>query len=179
MNCAHHRWLRFSDVKKITLIDTGRLTRLISELNHPSHQWPTLLLFVGRKVKQIALKEIFPYNNIKKSTSEDIITLRSETTSIHTDHPIFFAESDPFKPLIINSNPHVHCHNIMSVPLQWTKSVTNSLFDIIHARLLGLFVDVLCIFADDFKDFDSVVQRLKTWASPGEIAMPSKEVRPR
>ena len=179
MNCTHLTWLRLSDVKDVTLIDTGRLTRLISELDHPSSQWPTLLLFVGRKAKQIALKEIFPYNNIRKGTNEGIITLRSETTSILTEYPIFFAESDPFKPIITKPEFHAYCHDVSSTPLQWTKSVPNNLFDIIHARLFGLFVDVLCIFADDFKDFDSVVHRLKTWASLSWTSIPLKGVRPK
>lgn len=66
----------------------------------------------------MALKEIFPYNNMRKGTNEGIITLRSETTGIHTEYPIFFAESDPFKPVITKSNSHAHCHDIESTPLQ-------------------------------------------------------------
>ena len=100
-------------------------------------------LFVGRKAKQIALREIYPCN-IRKGTNEGIITLRSETRSIHTEHPLFFAESDPFKPIITQSEPHAYCHYTSSIPLQWTKSIPNDLFDIIHARLFGLFIDVLC-----------------------------------
>ena len=88
MNCTHLTWLRFSDAKDVTLIDTRRLTRLVSELDNPSNQWPTLL-FLGRKAKQTALKEIYPYNKIRKGTNEGNITLRSEIISIHTEHPIF------------------------------------------------------------------------------------------
>ena len=163
MNCPHLTWLRFSDVKDVALVDTGRLTRLISELDNPANQWPTLLLFLGRKAKQIALKEIYPYNNVRKGVNEGLITLRSETTSIHTKYPIFFAESDPSTSIIPCSESHEYYHDISSTPLQRTKSISNDLFDIVHARLFSLFIDVLCIFADDYKDFDSVVRKLTTW----------------
>lgn len=179
MNCNHLTWLHLSDAKDVTLIDTGRLTRLISELGDPSSQWPTLLLFVGRKAKQVALREIYSYNNVRKGTNEGIITLRSETTSISTEYPIFFAESDPFKPISTRAETHAYCHDTSSTPLQWTKSLPNDLFDVIHARLFGLFIDVLCIFADDFKDFDSVVHTLTTWASLGRTSVLLREVRPK
>ena len=165
MNCNHLTWLRLSNVKDVTLIDTGRLTRLISELDDSSNQWSTLLLFVSRKAKQIALKEIYSYNNVRKDTNEDIIFLRSETTSIHIEYSIFFAESDSFKSISSQAESHEYCHDTSSTSLQWVKSVSNDLFDIIHARLFDLFIDVLCIFADDFKNFDSVVHTLTTWAS--------------
>lgn len=35
-DCTHPTWLRLLDVKDVTLIDTGRLTRLISKLDRPS-----------------------------------------------------------------------------------------------------------------------------------------------
>ena len=176
MNCPHLTWLRFSDVKDVALVDTGRLIRLISELDDPSNQWPTFLLFVGRKAKQIALKEIYPYNNVRKGVNEGIVTLRSEKTSIHTKYPIFFAESDPFTPITPRSEFHAYCHDVSSTPLQWTKSISNDLFDIVYARLFGLFIDVLNIFADDFKDFDSVIRKLTTWASLGRTSFSQEGV---
>ena len=37
------------------------------------------------------------------------------------------------------------------------------MFDIIHNRFFCFFVDVLCIFIDDFESFEHVADRLKTW----------------
>lgn len=119
MNCNHLIWLRLSDVKDVTLIDTGWLTQLIPELGDSSSQWPTLLLFVGRKAKQIVLKEIYPYKNVWKGINGGIIILKNETSSIHTKYPIFFAESNPFKPitLITSSESHAYYHDTSSTPL--------------------------------------------------------------
>ena len=179
MNCPHLTWLRFSDVKDVALVDTGRLTRLISELDNLANQWPTLLLFLGRKAKQIALKEIYPCNNIRKGVNEGLITLRSETTSIHTKYSIFFVESDSSTSIIPCSESHEYYHDISSTFLQRIKSIFNDLFDIVHARLFSLFIDVLCIFANDYKDFDSVVRKLTTWASLGRTSFSLKRVRPK
>lgn len=53
------------------------------------------------------------------------------------------------------------------------------MFDIVHARLFCLFVDVLCIFADDFSNFESVVDRLKSWANIGRASDIFEKVRPK
>ena len=39
--------------------------------------------------------------------------------------------------------------------------VVHDVYDILHARIFCLFNDVLCIFVDDFLNFQSVVNRLK------------------
>ena len=161
MNCIYFTWLRLSDIKNVILIDIERLTRLISKFDHSSSQWFTFLLFVDRKAKQITLKEIFPYNNIKKSINENIITW-NKTASIHIEYSIFSAKSDSFKFIIIKSKFHAYCHNVLSIFLQWIKSVSNNLFDIIYVWLFDFFVDVLCILTNDFKNFDNVVHKLKT-----------------
>lgn len=86
MNCPHPTWLRLSDVKDVALINTGRLTRLISELDDPSNQCPTLLLFVGRKAKQIVLKEIYPYNNVRKAVNQGITTVATCKRSVRMSY---------------------------------------------------------------------------------------------
>lgn len=63
--------------------------------------------------------------------------------------------------------------------MQWTNCVSDDLLDIVHAHLFGLFIDVLCIFADDFKAFDSVVRKLTTWALLGRTSFSLKKVRPK
>ena len=41
----------------------------------------------------------------------------------------------------------------------------HDVYDILHSRLFCLFADVLCIFAEDFINLESVVDRLRTWAA--------------
>jgi hypothetical protein len=51
--------------------------------------------------------------------------------------------------------------------------------DRIHARLLSLFADVLCIFAQDCGGLDAVAERLTTWTAIGSASSLPGSVRPR
>lgn len=166
--CDHLAWLQFSDTRELAINDTTRIPRLLPDLDDPSSQRPSIVFFVGSKAKDVALRELFPWNNLRRGRREGIASLRAETLSIQSSNPIFFAESDPFKERTIQ--PHVaHCHEISASTLGWADiKEPQELVDLIHARLLFLFVDVLCIFADDFSDFGDVVNLLQKWASLGK-----------
>lgn len=51
--------------------------------------------------------------------------------------------------------------------------------DALHARLLFLFADVLCVFADDFSTFEGPIGLLKRWAFFGRACDNFAETRPR
>ena len=176
-SCKHTSWLDFTHATDIVLWDTGRLSRLSLELTNPAQQRPSLILFVGRKSKEIALRDLFPWNNIKRSSREGLVTLRADTLSLHSDFPIFFAESDPFNtPVRAEASA---CHEASSWPLHWNLSADHSLYDVAHARLFFLFTDVLCIFADDFSDFEDVVSRIRAWAALGRASNQFCMARPK
>lgn len=111
---------------------------------------------------------MFPWNNIKKTKRDGIATLRVETSTIASTNPVFFAESDPFAATTVEPATSLLCHQTFAHPIQWTKKSSQNLFDIVHSRLFYLFVDVLCVFADDFESFEHVADRLKTWAILGK-----------
>ena len=54
--------------------------------------------------------------------------------------------------------------------IQWSLSPGHSLYDVAHARLLSLFTDVVCMFADDFYDFGDVVSKIRAWAVLGRAS---------
>ena len=164
-SCEHISWLECSHSTDVVLRDTGRLSRLSLELTNPARQKPSIILFVGHKNKEFALRDLFPWNNIKRSRHEGLVTLRADTLSLHSDYPIFFADST--------------CHEASSWPLQWSLSPSHSLYDVAHARLFSLFIDVLCIFADDFHDFEDVVSRIRAWAALGRASGQFHMARPK
>ncbi len=174
--CKHLEWLHVAGGKEVALINPGRLARVIGELTNPATQQPSVLLFIGRKAKTQALRELFP-NHIKKGRNDGIATLRIDNTSLYSDHPVLFAESDPSA--TVASNPNASCHESESFPIRWANTMTlHNAYDILHTRILCPFSDVLCIFADDFPNFNSVVDRLKTWAVAGGGSSPLEHVRP-
>ena len=176
-SCKHISWLDFTHNNDVVLWDTGRLARLSLELTNPARQRPSFILFVGRKRKEFALRDLFPWNNIKRSSHEGLVTLRADTLSLQSDFPIFFAESDPFSsPLRPEASA---CHETSSWPLQWSLSTGTSLYDVAHARLFSLFIDVLCIFADDFPSFEDAVFRIRAWAALGRASGQFHMARPK
>ncbi|KAA8645059.1 patatin-like phospholipase family protein [Aspergillus tanneri] len=157
-SCEHVVCLRHVENERtgeIILEDTGRLWRVIQELPNPSTQTPQLALFIGTNAKDTALKNIFPQNNISRRGEKGNINLRLQTDSINHDAPLFFADSSPWKPSLY------------------------TVIDILYARLLFLFSDVICVFADDFSSVQAVLLRLMTWAEIGSAMPILPELRPR
>ena len=168
--CDHQTWLQVSKTQELTIHDTGRLARLLQELAHPESQRPSLLILIGRKAKEIAIREMFPWNNVRKGKRDGIATLRVETSTIGAENPILFAESDPFAAINLEPETSFLCHQTFAHPVQWQDHCTASIYDLIHSRLLCIFADVLCIFADDFEDLEQVADQLKRWAMLGREA---------
>ena len=176
--CKHLSWVQLAGEREISIQDDGRLPRILRDLVNPKEQWPTLLFFVGRKAKNTALRELFPYNNIKKDRHVGLANLRLETTSVNSDHPILFADSE----VAYKVPPHIQpttCHETFTYNVQWKAPPDVTYADIVHARLFFLFTDVICIFADDFPTLDAVVSRLKTWAAAGTAASSPMKLRPK
>ena len=178
--CNHQSWLAFSSEKENTLRDSGRLARLLLELTNPSLQRPSVLFYLGRRAKTVALRPLYPCNNFGRSQHDGLATLTADTLSLQSDYPVFFAESDPVSGGLPEAgSPNAQCHETISYPIQWRLPHTQRVYDVIHARLTCTFVDVLCIFADDFRNFDEVLFQLQTWAVLGRATDQFRMARPR
>lgn len=181
-SCGHLAWLHVTSTnhgKEVTLFNPGRMTQVVGELTNPETQQPSVLLFIGRKAKKIALGKLFLENNIPKGHHDGFATLRVDNASLYSGCPVLFAESDPFTAIPSTANTF-SCHETEPFRLKWAKAIpVDELYNIVYARLLIPFADVLCIFADDFVDFESVVDRLESWAAAGSASNLSEHIRPR
>ena len=68
-------WLQVIGINDFRLLDPGRMIQLVGELKDPANQRPSSLLFVGRQAKDIALRELFPENNLKNRSGNAVATL--------------------------------------------------------------------------------------------------------
>ncbi len=178
--CDHISLLRIAEGKEVCLLDDDRLDRAMQPMTNPSAQYPSLQFFIGRKAKDLALPELFPHNNVRRGHQDRncVANLRLDASSISCNRPILFADSDPLS-VIYRNHEAASCHRTTSYPVPWAVASDHSLYDILHARLFFLFTDVICIFADDFKDHGSVTDRLNTWATIGSASDLPREIRPR
>lgn len=174
--CRHLAWINLDEEHTISMHDESRLQQILSDLTDPQKQRPSLIFFVDRKAKNIALRKFFPYNNIKKGHQDGLTIIRVNMITLNSEHSILFADNDiTFK--ISVKIQDTGCHEKFIYGLQWQFSPELIYSDIIHARFFFLFTDVICIFADNFINLDNVVKRLKSWTVADNISNVPKTVR--
>jgi hypothetical protein len=157
----------------------NRFQGIIDQLTAPSKS-PCLGLFLGREKKDAALREVFPDNNLERQRCpQGVIRLELDNASLQSDHPILFADTDPNLPAITYNNCQSSSHSRRVVSLPWAAAVPHLVQDIILSRLLFLFTDVICLFADDVGGLDGVKTLLTTWATIGSASSLPSTVRPR
>ncbi|KAL1979255.1 hypothetical protein VTN96DRAFT_6394 [Rasamsonia emersonii] len=145
----HACWLDVGTGKDGAFIirDLGSLAHVVGELTQPDGQYPVLSLFLGGRQKNEALRSLFPQNNIKRSQSDACVSLRCDVSSSASTAPLLFADSDPLRtpgPWRESMAQQGTVH-----PILWSASSANEVLRFIYARLLFLFADVVCIFAND------------------------------
>lgn len=177
MKCKHTAWVELVDENpKPVLYYGNRLTEVVGELRHPSEQSPHTVLLMGRDLKKEALQHLCP--NVESRTSQSTVTLQVDRRTIRAEHPRLFADCDPtnqkLKPAL-EALPA--CHAQKNISIEWPSG--ESPHNVILSRLLFLFVDVICIFADDIGGLDVVEDLLSTWARLGSSSALHHQTRPR
>ncbi|KAL4862021.1 hypothetical protein BDV12DRAFT_179441 [Aspergillus spectabilis] len=156
-------WLQPVKGPRGTLLLHGRcLTSIREQLISPQTQSPGLVLLLGCRQKDEALRHIF---SAKKSpTREKGVRLHLDGNTGFGDHPVLVADCDPhLTPGMTESwKPDYE-----EVPFDQEDQ---HMLDTILARLLFLFVDVICIFAEDMGGLDAVHASLRRWIALGQNA---------
>lgn len=125
------------------------------------------------------MRQIFPQSNTGRGYRDrnSIASLRLDTSTSNSNTPVLFGESNPLVEPEFQYHGIAQCHQTTCQPCCWTS--TQSLYDILHARLFFLFADVICIFADDLGDVNDAINRLKIWATISSASGLSRITRPR
>lgn len=165
------------DGTTFTLLDHGRLERVIAELVEPRSQYPALCAFLGTKWKDTSLRQLYPLNNIKRRDSEAAVRLRYDIGSWGTSRPIFLADGDLSCKPYPHSNMRKHIKEEQSI--MWNKTSAMTILHAVWACLVFLFADVICIFADDFPDLSHVAGFLTDCLKLGSASSLPIPVRPR
>ncbi|EDN03778.1 predicted protein [Histoplasma mississippiense (nom. inval.)] len=108
-----------------------------------------------------------------------VVNLQADNISLQSTYPRIFADCDPTcRAAIHTPSSSQLCHRHESVPVQWPHSSFDP-FHLILARLLFLFCDVVCIFADDVGGLEAVRSLLMKWATIGSASTLPGTIRPR
>lgn len=163
------------DHGEFSIRDRGRLSRLVKELKDPEKQHPMLYLFIGQNIKDEALNALF-MNNIKRTRSNATVNLRSDIGKEASDMPIFLADGNlitDIKPQHISPGKQGRIY-----PIVRSTFTDNEILPLLYARLLFLFTDIVCIFADDFPGLDCIADFLIFAAKVGSASILPVQVRP-
>ncbi len=164
--CNHISLLWITEGKEVCLLDDDWLDKVMQSMTNSFAQYSSLQFFIERKAKDLTLSELFPHNNVQRDHQDRncVVNLRLDASSISCNWSILFIDSDSLF-VIYRNHETASCHRTTSYSVLWVITLNHSLYDILHARLFFLFTDVICIFADDFKNHESVTDRLNTWAT--------------
>lgn len=161
---AQQEWLYLVRHAAGTFVHHSRSLTLIREqLITPHLQFPTSALFLGRRRKDAALHYLFPDNQM--SSRFPSVRLRLDNRTLFSERPILVADVDP---VLTPQDPGPHDHEGEEIAIHWEPSGGMHLRDILLARLLFMFMDVVCIFADDIGGLDAVHKTLEAWAAVGQ-----------
>lgn len=178
--CKHTAWLRAienQESQDIIIEQTDRLDRIFQELPDPSEQTPQLCSFLGGPTKDEALRHIFPQNNIGRRTERSNVNLRIDTESLNNQAPLLFADSHLSKVCALQQS-HIWCHETTAYSAPWSSS-SRPTMDIIYSRIVFLFSDIVCLFADDFPTLEELLLRMEAWMEIGSASPLAYDVRPR
>ena len=174
ITCPHNEWLKLHrDRDEWSITYEGRLQKLVADMTHADTQYPSLLLFIGKKNKKQALRALFPAINHKRRSVQGIISLNIDPTTADAENPMLFAEANPENlPIKLNETADC-CHETKRYRLDWVsdqypKPETGDVVDRIYSLLLLPFTDVLCLFAEDFLSLEEVSNLLCRWAERGQ-----------
>ena len=178
--CKHIAWLELVEGKAGPLLSYGsRLSQLTRELDNPSAQFPSIIFLIGGPLKDRALRHLCRSSYSHQYPKQGSINLRTDTRTKRSQYPRWFADCDPtcwqLQPLF--ERPPT-CHRHEKIFVEWPSNEYEP-YDIILARLLFLFTDVVCIFADDIGGLDAVRKLLSTWAFIGSASSLPQPIRPR
>jgi hypothetical protein len=177
-SCEHIAWLQVVGEEDYYFCDPGRMTQVAEELTNPSSQYPSCAFFIGKKQKDIAIRQVFAQNNIRRGCSNGIANLRVDSNTVGSKYPILFADGDPH--IQIPPRQEVpNCHGQVIYPTAWKPDLQRKMLDIAYSRILFLFSDIVCLFAEDLGGLEKVALLLTTWALIGDASGLSKEIRPK
>ncbi|KAI9760680.1 MAG: hypothetical protein M1840_002356 [Geoglossum simile] len=174
----HIAWLQVVGDEDFYFCDPSRMTQVAESLTNPGSQYPSCVFFIGKRQKDIAIRQIFTHNNIRRGCSNGIANLRVDSNTVGSKHPILFADGDPH----IQIPPRqevLSCHRQVIYPIAWKPHPQRKILDVAYSRILFLFSDVICLFADDLGGLEEVALLLTTWALVGDASGLPKEIRPK
>ena len=191
--CRHRGWLHVvaddgdaaTNSQSFTLRVSDRLDQLVEELPQPEEQRPGLVLMLGGGRKDKALRALLRSRTERDRRGRDAdIELTLDPATAFTERPVMFADAHSAPPRRRPSAPPAKgCHRDWEVHVPTDRSTPWGELqvvppDLLAARLIAPFTDVVCVFLRDFPSPTIALERLSTWIDLGPPSTLPRAVRP-
>jgi hypothetical protein len=146
-----------------SLVDTGRFEEILRGMSHPDSQYPSLVYFAGNGNRVKALQALIPRNNVTRKGPAGIIRAHLSTATAHTEHPVIFAESNPFSQAGVGDTCLLRWsgdrHRRYPLSLGESQPLADLQQEVIRQKILP-WTQVLCFFVDTISEMRNVQQLL-------------------
>lgn len=154
----------------------GALQRATANFRNPHAQFPSTVLLIGKREKDAARRELLQGHT--HSSSRGIAQLHTDNSTSYNEYPLQVASLDiekacsKQKPLQ-NRNGHV-LHKVTWLPEHLSVTTAEAFVEIMVGKLLTLFVDVICIFLDDFSTPEEGIHFLQRCGRHSSVSQDGK-----
>lgn len=180
LTCNHLQWLEITGRGPHWSVEyASRLQVLAHDLPSPDTQFPSIVYFLGRKTKSLALRSVLSNNNTRRRGAHGVANLYLDLTTQAATYPIYLADCNPTVDSVNGLGVWNGCHEPTSFRINLGESGhlnPRTVADHLRTRLLFPLSDVICLFADDLPDLPAIVS---AWTRfPSSLILPIR-VRPR
>ncbi|KAH7053462.1 hypothetical protein B0J12DRAFT_571025 [Macrophomina phaseolina] len=162
---ASNSWISLSNERNDWfVVDHGALMQCKPSCGRS--QYPRTVLFVGHEAKTRALRAIFPFNNHNRRKRDSFTNLVCDALTSESERPILFSELNLVRPPNSKVGFPDGCKKYR---LQWVdeaeqRMTADEVYDTLIAQVILPFYDVVCLFADDFRNHEHVALHVTRWA---------------
>ncbi|KAI2884981.1 hypothetical protein CBS63078_11296 [Aspergillus niger] len=172
-------WLDLTqDATGWSLVDTGRMNEIVQDMSHPATQYPSLISFVGNHNRMLALRSLFPHNNVLRRSSAGVIRLHLSITTAHTEYPIWFAESRlQDLPVVGECSKALWKDDVHRYSIDRTRFPTTDVTGSLLTRLVFPWMHVVCFFVDGLAGLErtkSLLEAFRSRIQAGASSVPAR-----
>jgi len=129
------------------IVHGDQFRNIVRELKDPVTQKPAMIGLMGRRLKDKAIQSIFPHNNHTRRVKDSTVNLNLDVGTADTANPLLYVDWEP------DSSCSTESLNDTGIPrhtIEWECDHASEIMQSLAAKLLFPFLDILCLFIDDF-----------------------------
>jgi hypothetical protein len=164
----------FRDKDEWIVMGGSALEHIKNDLRDPNAQRPSITLFIGNETKTAAQKSMFPANSFSVSSGEGVARLYAESSTTDGVEPRLIGDISVCSSSSGCNNsyrPPRDQPNLVHYRIEWPLAQSHGLshdcvMNATLSQVVFMFVDVVCLFLDDFATQKDGLDFFERWIKP-------------